>query len=336
MIGVKRYVLATLDGGGDLVEVVEATEHALGGSVVDPPGFAGRTGDGRHRWTREVAAFAVRRAIAASRGKALFAPSWPWETAGSFPSIERCQVASPERLGELSERLSLKPFGRYISGIPEHKRDIGPVALDPGGDLSDWQDIDWRGVGRPVGATVDPADADLSNDGTRHVLLSNLGGKATRWLGPRPLDDRSSVVVEPELIRRVGRSGALIEAQLADPCADTSDLRAVYSEGDAASYLRRQAGALGPRVFARAAGISRDAARRIRDDKPVNDATIRKALAKLRIVMAATPRCPVDDKPVFRLGATYCSPACRSTARRRRQRLALGNEAMVHATRGTP
>ena len=36
VIGVKRYDLATLDDAGDLLEVVEATEHALGGSVVDP------------------------------------------------------------------------------------------------------------------------------------------------------------------------------------------------------------------------------------------------------------------------------------------------------------
>ncbi|MGD0343917.1 MAG: hypothetical protein ABSB55_03015 [Acidimicrobiales bacterium] len=60
----KRYVLATLGEGGDLGEVVEATEHALGGCVVDPPGYAGRSGDGRHRWTREVASVAFRRAIA--------------------------------------------------------------------------------------------------------------------------------------------------------------------------------------------------------------------------------------------------------------------------------
>jgi hypothetical protein len=87
VIGVKRYALATLDDKGDLIEVVEATEHALGGSVVDPPGFAGRAGDGRHRWTREVAAFAFRQAVAGSRGEQLLASTWPGRPTGrSRPS----------------------------------------------------------------------------------------------------------------------------------------------------------------------------------------------------------------------------------------------------------
>ncbi len=234
------------------------------------------------------------------------------------------------------QRLSLKAFGRYVSGVPEHRRDVGPVALDPGGDLAEWQNIDWRGVRGPVAATVDPADAGLSNDGTEQVLLSNLGGKATRWLGPRVVDERSSVVVEPELIRRVGRSGALIEAQLADPSADTSDLRAVYSEGDPVCYLARQVRTLGPRVFARATGVSPRSAERIRDGKKVRPSTVRAAIASLRIVTSGTPRCPVDDKPVFRRGATYCSAACRSTARRRRQRRALATQATATSTGTNP
>ena len=68
VLGLKRYVLCTLDDKGDLAEVVEATEHALGGSVADPPAMAGRDHHGRHRWTRAVAAVAVRQAIAAQPG----------------------------------------------------------------------------------------------------------------------------------------------------------------------------------------------------------------------------------------------------------------------------
>jgi hypothetical protein len=321
VIGVKRYVLATLGEGGDLGEVVDATEHALGGSVVDPPGCTGRAGDGRHRWTREIAAVAVRQAIARARGERLVSLSWPWESDGAFPAVERCQVASAARLAGLSNRLSLKPFGRYVSGVPEQRRDFAPVALDPGGDLSDWRKIDWRGAeGEPVETTVDPSKAAERSDRRAPVLLANLGGKAIRWLRPRPVDDRSSVVVEPELIRRVGRSGALIEARLTDPYADTSGLRCVYSEGDPVSYLVNQASKLGPRAFARMSGISREAALRLANGKPVQAATIRKTLANLRIVTSDTHRCQVCQEPVFRIGALYCSPRCRETDKKRRQR----------------
>jgi hypothetical protein len=316
VIGVKRYVLATLGEGGDLGEVVEATEHALGGSVVDPPGYAGRSGDGRHRWTREVASVAVRRAIAEERGETCLVPRWPWEADSPFPAIARCQAASPERPAELSGRLALKPFGRYLSAVPEYRRDSAPVALDPGGDLADWPEIDWRVPGGPVRVTLEPAGS------ARHsaVLLANLGGKAMRWLEPRPVDDRSGVVVQPELIRRVGRSGALIEAQLAEPSADTSALRALYSDGEPLAYLAIQARVLGPRRLARAAGISPRAAQRLRDGEAVRSSTIQKALAHLRAATANIPCCPVDGRPVFRRGATYCSPGCRGTASKRRQR----------------
>jgi hypothetical protein len=313
---VKRYVLATLGEGGDLGEVVEATEHALGGSVVDPPGYAGRSGDGRHRWTREVASVAVRRAIAEERGETCLVPRWPWEADSPFPAIARCQAASPERPAELSGRLALKPFGRYLSAVPEYRRDSAPVALDPGGDLADWPEIDWRVPGGPVRVTVYPGAAARRGA----VLLSNLGGKATRWLRPRPVDDRSSVVIEPELIRRVGRSGALLEARLADPDADTSGLRCVYSEGDPVSYLVNQVSKLGSRAFARMSGVSREAAQRLANGKPVQAATIRKALASLRIVTSDTRRCQVCQEPVFRSGARYCSPRCRGTDKKRRQR----------------
>jgi hypothetical protein len=309
VVGVKRYVLATLDDAGDLLEVVEATEHALGGSVVDPPKMAGHDDDGRHRWTRAVAAVAVRRETARSRGTSLVVPLWPWERGDEppFPSIGRVQAATPETLTAIRRRIGVQPFGLFLEGHTRRRGDTAPVALDPGTDFAEWQSLDWRdGGGGPA-----HVDSDA---------LDNLGGKAHRWLRPRPLDDRSEVVVVPELIRRVGKAGGVIEADLVGPDADTSGVRAVYDEGDAADYLARRSDEIGPQAFARTAGVSRDAAQRLRDGKPVRAATIRRALRNLRVRTAETPTCPVDGRPVFRAGARYCSPRCKATARKRRQR----------------
>jgi hypothetical protein len=308
VIGVKRYDLATLDDAGDLLEVVEATEHALGGSVVDPPRMAGHDEDGNRRWTREVAAVGLRRDIARSRGIPLVVPLWPWERAGEppFPSISRVQAATPETLAAIRRRIDVRPFGLFLEGHTRRERDTAPVALDPGTDLAEYEALDWRGAaGRPACVDVD--------------VLDNLGGKAHRWLRPRPIDDQSEVVLVPELIRRVGKAGGVIEAEIVSPDADTSGVRAVYDEGRAADYLARRAAEIGPRAFARLAGIDRKQAQRLKDRKPVREATIRRALRSLR-VGAETPPCPVDGRPVTGAGSTYCSPRCRATARKQRQR----------------
>jgi hypothetical protein len=309
VIGVKRYVLATLDDTGDLLEVVEATEHALGGSVVDPPRMAGHDAEGHRRWTRAVAVVAVRREIARSRGTSLVVPLWPWERGDEppFPSIGRVQAATHETLTTICRRIGVRPFGLFLEGHTRRSGDTTPVALDPGTDLAGYQSLEWReGDGAPA---HDIADA-----------LDNLGGKAHRWLRPRPLDDTSEVVVVPELIRRVGKAGGIIEAEIVGPDVDTSGVRAVYDEGDAADYLARRSDEIGPRAFARTARISRDAAQRLKDGKPVRAATIRRALRNLRIRTAETPTCPVDGRPVFRAGARYCSPRCQALAKKRRQR----------------
>jgi hypothetical protein len=309
VIGVKRYVLATLDDAGDLLKVVEATEHSLGGSVVDPPSMAGHDKEDHRRWTRAVAAVAVRREIARSRGASLVVPLWPWEGADEppFPSIGRVQATTPETLTTIRQRIGVRPFGLFLEGHTRRSGDTTTVALDPGTDLAEWQSLDWReGNGAPAHDVAD--------------TLDNLGGKAHRWLRPRQLDDRSEVVVAPELIRRVGKAGGVIEAEIVGPDVDTSSLRAVYDEGDAADYLARRSDEIGPRAFARTARISRDAAQRLKDGKPVRAATIRRALRNLRIRTAETPTCPVDGRPVFRAGARYCSPRCQATARKHRQR----------------
>ncbi|MGO9195970.1 MAG: hypothetical protein ACLQK4_02430 [Acidimicrobiales bacterium] len=310
VIGVKRYELATLDDAGDLLEVVEATEHALGGSVVDPPRMAGHDEHGNRRWTREVAAVALRRELARSRGISIVLPLWPWESADEppSPSISRVQAATPETLAAIRRRIGARPFGLFLQAHTRRERDVSPVALDPGTDLAEYQSLDWRGaVGQP--ARVDA------------VVLDNLGGKAHRWLRPRPIDDRSEVVLVPELIRRVGKAGGVIDAEIVTPDADTSGVRAVYDAGDAAGFVARHAAEIGPRSFSRRYGVPLDTAKGISSGrKRPRQATVRRVLRAMRVESPETPPCPVDGRPVPKAGSTYCSPRCRATARKQRQR----------------
>jgi hypothetical protein len=314
--GVKRYVLSTLDDQGELLQVVKATEHALGGSVVDPPTMAGQGDDGRHRWTHAVAEVAVRREIARVRGKGPLALArWPWEEAAMapFPSLGRVQAASVGTLAAVRKRLGIRPFGLYVEAFTTRARDVAPVGLDPGGDLSDWAAIDWRGAeGEAVRVSTDPSVVEA-------VALDNLGGKAFRWLRPRPVDETSEVA--PALIRRVGKAGGVIEAGIVDLEADTSELRAVYDDGDPVGFVVRHAQELGPRSVARRYGLPLDTAKRLAaGQRRPSKRTVGRVLRALRVRTTETPTCPVDGRPVFAVGKTYCSPRCRSTARKRRQR----------------
>jgi hypothetical protein len=310
VIGIKRYVLATLDDAGDLLEVAEATEHALGGSVVDPPRMAGHDKEGHRRWTRAVAAVAVRREIAHSRGISLVVPLWPWERADEprFPSIGRVQAATPETLTAIRRRIGVRPFGLFLEGHTRRSGDTTPVALDPGTDLAEWQSLDWR----------------LGDGGPAHVdanVLDNLGGKAYLWLQPRPLDDRSEVVVVPELIRRVGKAGGVIEAEIVSPDADTSSVRAVYDEGDAAGFVVHHATEIGPQSFSRRYNIPLDTVESWAcGRKRPSAGSVHRVLRAMRIRTEETPTCPVDGRPVFRSGAAYCSVRCRRREEKRRQR----------------
>ena len=310
VLGIKRYVLATLDDEGDLLEVIEATEHALGGSVVDPSKMAGHDAEGHRRWTRAVAGVAVRQEVMRSRGQSLIIDRWPWEDADElpFPSIGRVQAATPETLASVRKRIGVRPFGLFLEGHTRREGDPAPIALDPGTDLSECQSLDWLdGAGRR---------ADFDAD-----ALDNLGGKSHRWLRPRPLDDTAELVVIPELIRRVGKAGGVIEAEIVSLDADTSDIRAVYDDGEAEAFVVRRAIEVGPQSFSRRWDIPVDTAKSWTSGRKRPEAdSVRRVLRAMRIRTSNTPTCPVDGHPVFRAGTRYCSPKCRATAAKRRQR----------------
>jgi DNA-binding transcriptional regulator YiaG len=325
VLRVKRYVLFTLDERGELAEVVEATEHALGGQIVDPPRLAGRAADGRHRWTREVAAEAVRRAIARRRGEEPGVSPWSWDADGEerFPCIERLQVGSPDDLEELAGRLVLKPFGLYLRGNL-HKTGIhlctdAPVALDPG-DLSGWAERTWRTKGGTMRVSTDSAA------GTTAVILDTPDARADRWMVPHALPEASEVVIDDErLIRPVGRGGRLVEARAAgDFETPTEKLRAYYDGPDLRPVIVERVRAMGPAAFSDAFGVPLDTAESWASGRKVP----RRATARrlLRMLGEQARPCALEEceHPVSRANAIYCTcpdhPPHRWIASKRRQR----------------
>ncbi len=319
VLGIKRWAMATLDDDGELGGVAEWTEHALGGSVIDPPLLAGFHESGARHWTREVWAYAFRRDIARAKGRAAPPIAWPWEAGGSFPCLEREQAFTPARIAELAKRgLKVRPGSYVVRGLMA-TGGVSPLTLDPGGNLADWQSLDWRGAD---GERVQP------NVRTEHVRgltdLDSLDAKARRWLEPRPLPDSS--LVEVDRIAAVGKAGHLLEAGIVAHDADTSGLRADYDSGEVLSYLAERAQAMGERRFAAMAGVSRSAARRLREGKTLRPGTIRRAAAGLKVRLASTPTCALDecDRPAWSKGGHYCSERHKHSAAeaRRRARLA--------------
>ena len=238
-LGLKRYVLAA-EGPHDF-EVVGGTEHSLGGGVVDPPAMAGRDGERRHLWTYPVAEYALDRALAEGNGEP--APTFraPWDAPGEapFPVLHRFSAGSPAALGQLPEHLGAHPFAPIV----EARRDRygmdpdgpTPVALDPGTDLSEWEDVEWRDDHGPLRVTTRPGRVS-----PYMVMLHRLADFATDWAIPVPPKHQGVVDADPRLIRRVGRGGALIDAQLADSRARAEDHIVVYDDGDPVAFVRSE------------------------------------------------------------------------------------------------
>ena len=325
VLRVKRYALGTFENG-ELVELVKATEHGLGGQVADPPGLPGRGPDGQHLWTRAVAAEALRRAADPSRPTI---ERWPWDAEGDepYPALQRCQVGSPEAVVDLAERygISPAPFGRYVLGLslpPLGSAEAPPVAaLDPGGDLSDWRSLSWRAVGgREVAVTTDPAK------GARAHVLRSLDDKALAWLRPRPLPHTPLVIDDARMIRTVGRGGRLIAARAAgDTETPTETLRVTYRSPDLRPVVVGRVRAMGPVAFAEAFGVPLATAKRWSNGTWLPDA---RWTAELVPLLGGEDRrtCALDgcSRPIDGR-RTYCCTGHAERGRKRHQRDARSN-----------
>jgi hypothetical protein len=313
-LGAKKYVLAVEREGGGF-RAVGGTEHSLGGGVADPPVLRGRDKDRRHVWTLPVA----QRALDLASGHA---EGWtcPWDEPGAdgFPVLRRFAAASPVALTDLPACLGAHPFGPLVEGqVDRLFGDTGaPVALDPGTSLADWGGLGWRDSdGAPTQVGVRPG---------RGVTLRVLSEWALRWCTPVLPEPAGLVEVDPRLIRRVGRGGALIDALLADPGARPEDFQVVYDEGDPAALVAGLVRAMGRKPFAAAFDLPATTVHRIaRGACPdaVTTALVLDAIASGAVVPSSCAGCGGE---VWRPGARFCTSSCRETAKARRRRGAGG------------
>lgn len=310
--GRKRYSKLRHSATGRF-HVSGGTEHALGGGVADPPGWGAEAAGELRAWVRAVHEYA----LACATGDD---PGWsaPWDQGAEqpFAVLRRFSAASPDTLAEVPDALGLRPFGPWIEGEPDKVvADRVAVTLDPGDDLADWAQLAWfdrEDHSVRVGTVQD-----------RHVdvVLRTLADYAWTWAQSAPPDDDGPVEIDPRLIRRVGRGGALIDAQLADPNARPEDHQVVYSEGDPASFVAERARRLGPRPFARLTRVSLTVTKRLILGRPISAANVEKAILALTGGTGADGRvCALDgcERRVTRPNARYCSKAHRDATYRQR------------------
>ncbi|HEY6428818.1 MAG TPA: FAD-binding oxidoreductase, partial [Acidimicrobiales bacterium] len=316
--GPKRNCLLRRNGR-EQSNMVSATEHVIG-AYVAPPTMRGRNHKDRHDWTAEVAR-AHAHGIATGTSVNRFA--WEHGPGIGFPTMRRRHLAVPSELDALPAAVGAKPFGHIIEATPTltsmHAR---LVALDPGGDLAGWQGFDWYDAhtGEELRLTTDLTDLD-ENDGRAVAHAERLHDTALDWARPREWPLPQVVIVNPMLVRHVGRSGHRFLTGYAD---------AVDSDIDTAGVLAYAVQARGAAWLSDLAHISVSAAKRIgagarRDDAIARaidglDQTGLSLSTLLDLIEDGTDQCPGCHEEPRRRFSAFCSDACAREHRRRQDR----------------
>lgn len=317
IFGPKRHVEFVVEDGS--VRIVDRTESTLGGFFADPPTITGRASDGGRIWSKAAVTREVDFVLArATDGAAVRSPV-PWDEGQPLPApcLRRLAASSPEILQSLPASLGAHPGSRFVEGIVDVKRrKIDPVlvALDPGGDLSDWPSLRWvtRATGAPVRVTTDPTDI-----GT--VLLESLAVRAANWSTPRLPEPVGLVVVHPDLVRIEGRISGVLDA-VEEGHVDVASRRPLYDDGDPLAFVHAEAKRLKKRAFARRANLPPTTAERLARGLSVNTRTVEAAMRAL-LSEGLVESCAIDgcEKPVPRPNAVYCTPAHQDRAYRDRR-----------------
>jgi hypothetical protein len=302
----------------------DATEHGLGGTFVDPPAMRGRVQpvDGYRRWSMTAVRTEVALAVQRARTDGFVPrpePAWDATEPMPFPAFRRFIVKTPEMAKALPARMGARPGTRYVEGEPAAAMTVGSpiVALDPGGDLAEWRALDWMvkatGEGRRV--STDWRDIDA-------VQVVTLAAKAAEWSSPTRMEPIERVVIDPALVRHVGRDSPLIDAWEDGLPGDVRKRRVAYSDADRLATVAKWAKALGPRAFARRTGLPLKVAERAALERPISRANASKALRALRVPGSTEDRCACGcGQAVLRgRGAQYVDDTHRQRARVRRQR----------------
>jgi hypothetical protein len=325
VFGPKRHAEFEVTDNGP--QLVDHAEVALGGYFADPSALPGRAPDGHRVWSRGVAEREVALALARQDDPDAVrpAPAWDMSDGLPFPALRRLVVKTPEMATLLPDCLGPRPGTRYVEATVSRAKGerIGaPVALDPGGDLSDWEVqlhfVDRTG-GEPVRVTTDPTNQ-------RAILLDTLDNRAVEWTRPPRSVSLDEIVVDPHLVRTVGRVSGVIDAD-ADGLADLVKRRRVFHEADASSFVLAEIVRLGVTGFSCRYGVPGSTAQKIKAGRPPAARTIAQVLMSLDVPDGAARSCQLDgcDRTVVRRNARYCSPAHRNQASRVRRRVDKAN-----------
>lgn len=313
VFGPKRHAEFTM--GADGPELVEHAEVALGGFFADPPSLRGRDGGGPHRrWSSAAVLGEVRLAVARAMGPEGVRPTALWDVEGElpFPALRRLEVKTPEMARLLPTVLRARMGTRYVEPIASRLRgdQDTPVAIDPGGDLSEWQALHWvsKRTGDRMAVTTDPRDVDA-------VLVESLDERTVRYGRPPRTAPIDEVHVHPSLVGHVGRASGVIDAQL-DGLDGLAGRRVVYMDADLAAFITREVVILGPTAFARQYDVKLRTAEGIAAGRTPSKRTIAQVHAAL-LGGGALPTCALDgcDVVVTRSRARYCTRAHRDRAR---------------------
>ena len=261
----------------------------------------------------------------------------PWDAGSPLPSpaIRRLMVKTPEMAKLVPASLGARMGTRYIevSGAHWSGRSDGRivVALEPGGDLSGWQQFDW--IDKSTGESV-----SVTTDGMGHedVILASLAERAGQWSRRQRSEPITEVVVDPHLIARPGRVSGVIDAD-ADGLGDLRSRRTIHEDADRLLSVQREAKRLGRRAFGRRTGLPQTVAERAAAGLPISTRNVGFALSALAAHDKSERPCSLDgcNELVNRPKAKFCCKAHRDQAYRQGRRPKT-SEAKPHRSRRSP
>jgi hypothetical protein len=303
VFGPKRYVKFRILADGSL-GVVDHTRHVIG-ALAAPPS-SGKRRARCHDFTTDVASVLTRAALA---GDDSVLPPFAWEAESpGFPGLRRIAISGPGLLARMPRELGLHPGARIVEGIADHDRTgpkPHPVAPDPGGTLQCWRHLAWHDTttAQLVGVCTDWREAPTGNS----VVLQSLRSRAVAWGAYTPHSGAGPIVIDPLLIRRVGRpTGAF----------NDGTPQAVHADIDPRPVLARAARVLGASRFAHLAGLKPRTARALAAGRLPKPSTVASALAGLVNALGADPLPALLD--LVESSRRMCvAPGCTNPARRR-------------------
>jgi hypothetical protein len=207
--------------------------------------------------------------------------------------------------------LGARPGTRYVLASGDGRYVGTAIALDPGGDLSNWRLLDWIDTesGDHIRVTTDLGDY-------RSFPVQTLADAAEGWSRIAHTEPITEVSVNSHLVSHDGRVASVLAASSAG--VDQGDLRSyrpTYEGADLAGFVTAEANRLGAPAFARLYDIPPRTARGICGGSPPADKTIAAVMASMGDEPAA-PTCQADDCDKSVLRGKWCSEACRMRAYR--------------------